>query len=504
MVSSQEQIASGDTSHKLSTLKRWTASPWIQAVFVFLLAAAVRLPYIGRDYPLGFDDGVYAASVHHVATGMSPFRDVFSSQGPYFLEIIALPARFAHNSSVAPRLIPFIAGCLVAVCTLVLARRFMPPGWAFFCSLIVAASGTLLRTTTPITSDGILALCVVICVLLAYRLCESPRIVNAVILGITLGIACGIKSIFMIPTLVFLVAITWKLSIKLRAIIVGTSLAVFALPFIVFGISRVIEQSVLYHLGKDESLSLSSNINKFGTTFGQFDIELLILFTLAVIISTVSLIRNHSREGSFVHRLVAFITPDVTQVRTLFIWLLVPTFALMLIQTPIFRNHLAALVVPMALYSCWVLSQHMRTRILLWIGVSAVALTIISLMNLSHNGGLSISGDKKKAIAVISSLNSRAVVLTDEPGLVIYAHRNVPSFFEDTSRYRFLSKRTELSLNEQDYTNALKHSKVCAIADSPIQSESIVDLASVVPDSWIRVHSGAYKVWINPAMSCQK
>lgn len=78
-----------------------------------ILALVVRVGSLISSRHLGFDDGVYGASTNAMRHGGAPFRDVFSSQGPLFLPIVAAFDWIGAHWVDAPRLAAIAAprGC---------------------------------------------------------------------------------------------------------------------------------------------------------------------------------------------------------------------------------------------------------------------------------------------------------------------------------------------------------------------------------------------------------
>ena len=261
---------------------------------LILISLFVRLPLFFRNWSLGTDDGIYAISTRHIAKGNIPFRNVFSSQGGWFLEIQAIPVWVMRNVFFAPRIMSLLTGIAITVLVFKIASLLITRNWAFVAGLLTSLSGTVIRTTSAITSDGMVVAFSLLCILLALKFIEDETNKNSVFLGLALGLGCSIKSIFMIPTIIFLIVSTYKSSIRARATAIITSLIVFILPYILFGFKNVWNQSVAYHLDKDDPLKLKSNIAKITTTVFKFDAFLDLTLVIVILLSIFTLFKNET------------------------------------------------------------------------------------------------------------------------------------------------------------------------------------------------------------------
>ena len=148
-------------------------------IVVGVVALLVRIPAFFAPQPLGFDDGQFAMSVIAMRHGGLPFREVFSSQGPLFLPIAWLGDLLTFQRLNSPRAASVIAGVVLAILVLLIARRLTTPGAALVAALFVALSGSVLWTTGPLTSDGIGSAFTAATVLAALRYWRSPTVRRA-------------------------------------------------------------------------------------------------------------------------------------------------------------------------------------------------------------------------------------------------------------------------------------------------------------------------------------
>ncbi len=90
-----------------------------------LLALAVRIPALFASTHLGFDDGVYGASIAAMRDGEAPFRDVFSSQGPVFLPVVFLFDFLGGHTIDAPRLAAVASGIAITLMVYCIGRELV-------------------------------------------------------------------------------------------------------------------------------------------------------------------------------------------------------------------------------------------------------------------------------------------------------------------------------------------------------------------------------------------
>lgn len=497
-------MKTSNPSNPLAKILTATNTTKLSLVLILLASIISRLPLISRAYPLSFDDGVYLTSAKAVSNGHMPFRDVFSSQGAYFLELIALPQRILPDVLWAPRIATLFFATISAFCIFFISKRFMNEQLSFLCALTFVLSGSLIRTSASVTSDVVVVSFALLSVLATLRLCETKTKYGIVLLGIAIGVGVGIKSVFMIPTLIYILVVTRKMAIKVRLLFIGISIVVFVLPFLFFGPSKVLEQSVFYHLGKKETLDLSSNISKIFTTSSSYDIFIFASSLLALIYIAYLGIRLFTSSKT-----KSFALPEYWNASSISLFLLAPTLLLLLVQTPLFRNHLTII---MPFLCLWIFSTYTK----LHTNLSATnqkyvyaALTVLILVS-SYLSFLHVLDDslirrdenRDKTIEAVSKINSKSLVLTNEPGIAHFANRSVPLFLEDTSRYRFNSENKDLAISLDTFESHIIDGSACAIVDSPVHKPRVISFDEIAPEAWSLSEFGEYKVWINPSKQC--
>lgn len=453
---------------------------------LIILSIIIRLPYLLAKYTLGVDDGIYAMSAKHVANGHTPFKEVFSSQGAWFLEIIALPMRIFGDSHLASRIVPLLAGITVTLVSYLIANRFMNANAALYCALVISVSGTVIRTTSAITSDGLMIAFSLLCVLYAFKFVEEQSYTNTILLGVFLGLGCSVKSIFMIPTILFLIYVTYKTSFVKRLAAISLAAAIFILPYLLFGYKAVWTQSIVYHLEKNNSLNLLSNIKKMSTTYGTIDI---FIFVISISVFSVVLIKLIIKKYQLVSTL---------QLKSLYL-LVASTLVLLSIQTPLFRNHLVILLPAICIVAFIQLQTIIKKQYSNTILISLCILTTIFITySLIVDNQFYInrnSNNYKDLIANVKTKNT-SVMLTNDVGLAFDANMDVPLGLEDTSKYRFLSKNKDLKIDSDTFANYLDDKNVCVVAINTTSSGRQFDIEESLSSDWTISSYDEYSIWL--------
>ena len=466
---------------------------------LILTSLFVRLPLFFRNWSLGTDDGIYAISTRHIAKGNIPFRNVFSSQGGWFLEIQAIPVWVMRNVFFAPRIMSLLTGIAITVLVFKIASRLMTRNWAFVAGLLTSLSGTVIRTTSAITSDGMVVAFSLLCILLALKFIEDETNKNSVYLGLALGFGCSIKSIFMIPTIIFLIVSTYKSSIRARATAIITSLIVFILPYILFGFKNVWNQSVAYHLDKDDPLKLKSNIAKITTTVFKFDAFLVLTLVIVILLSIFTLFKSEKPQK--LNRNIKLLSFTYG----------LPTLLLLLFQTPLFRNHVV-LIAPVAIIIiAYILSEHIslkRPEHFAFFGLIMLIPLIFSGIKLYTDSAFrKEKGYDSIEETIEAEIKPNRIMLTNDPGLAFDTHQDIPLGIEDTSKYRFLSENESLELNEETFAKYLKNKNVCTVVLNLKTDDRQFDIEDKLADIFVWSEPstyGRYKIWINTSEDCLK
>ncbi|MGZ8752605.1 MAG: hypothetical protein ACXW1S_06445, partial [Acidimicrobiia bacterium] len=294
-----------------------------------------------------------------------------------------------------------------------------------------------------------------------YRRAPSTR--RAVAVGILAGAAFSVKSLLVVPALVtagvVIVSRRRRADIVTVPIVAAVIVIVASLPW---GVTRVLDQSVLYHTDAATRRAPLHNLEVIARTLIARDLPIVVAGIVAVAAwlwhrshrvgdgdSTVGL----APVGGWTDRLGAGRTPII-------VWALL-VGGLLLGENPLWRSHVSHLVPPLALL---IATACVRWRTL--VIAAAIALPIWSV---AMRPLLWPSGPDAAETAIgraIRSLPPGAMVISDTPGIVWRNGHRPPDRFVDTSILRITSPRPDLSITEDDVVRDATSPRVCGVVRS--------------------------------------
>jgi hypothetical protein len=449
---------------------------WLVGLGLALLALVVRLPTFFSPRHVGFDDGVYGASVLMMREGARPYHEVFSPQGPLHYPILFVGDLLGFRTLDSPRVASVVAGIVVTLAVWAAGRRIGTPYGAVLAGGLAATTGTMLWTTGPITGDGIAVAfaSTAIYAALVYR--DGPTAWKAVAVGLATGAALLVKVLvfpFALPVAFWL----WS-SRRVRdfAIAVGSAVVLGVVATVPWGFGPVYEQSVAYHQRSGRLYSMGEQASKLVTTLLSRDLPLLVAIVLGVIAAVVMHGRGMDRDTI-----------------AILVWL--GTATVVLIAEPaMFRNHLSGLIPPLALLVA------MRPPPLKWAAIAAIFCIPWWAV---HLGDVLIPrdyrGDEAALVHELRALPSGAKVITDEPGFAWRAGRLLPDNLNDAS-----IKRIDQGLvTTEVIADAAQEHDVCAVAIwSNRYGSELPDLPAALEDAGFeqtRTFAHDRSLWTKPA-----
>jgi hypothetical protein len=409
-------------------------------------AVALRIPAYVATRHLSFDDGVYGASAVALRHGGLPFRDVFSSQGPLFLPLVWLADVAGLRTFDAPRLLAVASGVALVLATWSAARALqLSNGATLLAAGLVATSGSVLWVTGPLTSDGPgLALAAgAVTAALWYR--RAPTLRWAITAGLLLGAALSVKSLLLAAG----APVAWALFSNRRHLVAAIAAAgllsvAVALPW---GLGNVWDQAFRYHLEAAGSRTPLRNLRKVITTIGDRDLPLV----LAALVGGV---------GLWFTRRKASPATETSRGTGLVVAWLAATIAVLALEHPLWRNHVAHLVPALALL-VGVAFDRLGPKPL---GRAIVAVALLAVpYHAIHLSEVLWPAPPGAALAAaradLRGLPPDAQVISDDPGLVWRAGRRTPDDLVDTSILRIESHR----LTAPSLARAAILNPVCAV-----------------------------------------
>ena len=158
----------------------------------------------------------------------------------------------------------------------------------------------------------------------------------------------------------------------------------------------------------------------------------------------------------------------------------------LLVQDPMFRNHLAALVAPLSL-----IVARFRPS---WRAVAITAILTIPFQAWQLHELLvpaDYSGDEATVVDHLRALPDGAWALSDEPGFIWRAGKGTDPFFVDPSVLRIHSPVKEIAITEDRLVEAAANPRQCAVVVwAPVRFGSFPDLAGATRQARLRAGRG--------------
>ena len=404
-------------------------------------------------------------SVIAMRHGGLPFREVFSSQGPLFLPIAWLGDLLTFRTIDSPRTASVLSGVALAILVLHLGRRVTAPNAARLGALLVALSGSVLWTTAPLTSDGIGEAFTVATALAAVVYWRRPSLRRAIVIGLLAGAALAVKSLLVIPGLA--AAALWVLLRRRVRDIVAVPAAAIVTVFVVsapWGLGRVYDQYVRYHTDAVADRPVADNFHKLVSTFTERDLPLLLAGVVTLILVLAVMARHRRARGDEPAATAAGPSADRAPWFPIVVWLVL-AIGVVLTESPMWRNHVAHVVVPFALLVAVGLGLGTRTERA--VAVAATVALLAAPWSVVHLGELlrpqAPTGNTARLEHRLRHLPKGALVISDTPGLVWRAGRRVPDRYVDVSILRITSPTPALALTGDDIVRDASRPDVCAV-----------------------------------------
>lgn len=420
-----------------ATRRRCASAPAVAGAVI--VAIALRLPTATSRAVIGYDDGVYLASVRAVRDGGAPFRDVFSSQGPAFLPLLRLGDLLCGNGPWGPRLVPVAAAGVIVVLVAALARRVSDQLGAVVAASLAGTSGALLFSTSRIESDGI-AVAFAAGGILAASAGGRRRSLAG---GCLLGVAIAIKSLLVAPAALALLVLVVRRRGRVAALeVLVAAAAVPILLSFLWGIDDVWEQFVALHLDARHPIALPRRATSLWHDVWRVDRLLVAALAVGAVAALGRGGRGRAlRDGS--HLALAA-----------WVWL-AGAVGVLLLHAPLFPQHLTAVVVPAAL-----VVARLRPP---WWALAGVA----AILGAGHGAAVGwrtspreLTPSQAAAVRLLEGIEPTAgLVITDEPTLLWLADRASPGQLVDPSHVRIDAGQ----LDAATVADAAEQPGVCAV-----------------------------------------
>ena len=429
----------------------------LDAFLLGLAALVLRLPAYFAERGLTFDDGVFSLSAIAMRNGGVPFRDVFSSQGPLFLPLVWLGDLLGGRNLDSTRVLAVASGVTAVVVTYVVARRCSDRLGGILAGALVATSGAFMWVTGPLAADGPALAFAITTVWLSLRMRDRPGTLRAVLLGFAIGAVLCTKSLEAPVLVVVGLVLTAPVASAARrgrvawsalgrgALAVVCAVAVFAAVSVPFGLSEVWDQSVRYRTDAAADRDVPAAAGKLLST--MWDRDLALLFFAAVVLVCAVL----SRAGSDSLRRLTSTGPSrhdeswwsaqrwsgsgadwIPSDRLLVTaWLATTAVWLVVVVSPLWRPHVAAMSIPLALL---IGLYRPPARTTAAAAVLALPLVFVQLDGLLDPG--EYTGTREQLLVALSELPDGSLVLSDEPGVVWRSSNRTTDDLVDPSMLR--------------------------------------------------------------------
>lgn len=417
------------------------SSRWFVAVLA-VIAGALRIPMWSSSTHITFDEGVFLASTDLATAGFTQYRDFFASQGPLFIPLLHLGDLLGFGDPRGARTIMVLSGIAIAIATYFILTTFASKRRSVLIAALVATSGTTLFASGPVQSEG--AGFAFALAALAVTLHRQDR-TGALIAGLMMGSAVAIKSLHIAPT-VLMVAIVLAYRrdwlhlayTSLVALTVALATALF------YGVERVFDQYVMFHLAKDNSANLLENLGHSLSFMVEFDLPLLILAAATLVL----LLRVPEQSK---------IPPDGVPAWLPMAWLASSLIVIIGFThiDPGFIRVVTFLVPPVALLIAH--NLHMPTRVLAGLVALSVVFQVATIEFTPQPDPSNVA-----AIERLSTLGEEEMVVSDDPGLVWSARRLSHPATVDPSYARFQTGY----LTPETVTRALTDPRTCAFTST--------------------------------------
>ncbi len=430
------------------------AGCWYDVVGLLLLALVVRLPAYFASKALTFDDGVFANSAVAMRDGDLPFRDVFSSQGPLFLPLVALGDVLGARTIDSPRVLAVLSGLVAVAATYWVALRLTDRLGALLAAGLLAVSGGLAWVTGPLAADGPALAFAALTVGLALRQRDEPSTVRAALLGVLLGAVLSTKSLeapVIIPVAIVLLAPVVSAARRRRLDTTGlghgaiaglSAIGVFLAVSIPFGFADVWDQSVVYRTDAAADRDIPATAAKLVSTLWDRDLATLAVALVCLVAGLVAWRRTGSARAAATTDDESWASARswsseegvdwVPSGRLLAVSWLVCTLAwLVVVVSPLWRPHVAAVSIPLVL----VIGIYRPTpKVLAVAALVALPLAVIQLDGLLEPGDY--TDTEAQLVEALRELPDGAWVISDEPGVVWRAGRRTTADLVDPSMLR--------------------------------------------------------------------
>jgi Dolichyl-phosphate-mannose-protein mannosyltransferase len=396
----------------------------LDAAVLASVAVLLRIPAFLADRHLTYDDGFFGLSALEMRHGVVPFRELFSPQGPLHLPLLYVADLVGLRTTNAPRILPLVAGAAVTVATYAAGRQIASRRGAVLAAVLVTTSGSVLFTTSGISSDGPAIAFAVGAVAVAFGYTRAPTAARATVAGALMGAAVVAKALTAPAGIAVALLVLSRRRHRDLAYTVGAAIVVALAATLPWGLERVYDQSVAYNRDASRLTSYPGAMTKAFHTLIDRDPYVVVAAGLAVVVAAAGWVGwvRAARPTPPSHEPLLFRPGTV-----LAVWLAVQ-FALLVYEPAFWRPHVAHLIAPLALLIA------LRTPPLVPLLVGVIAVTPWYVSNVESLLWPDLYGRQEKAaVDALRAVPEGGLVISDEPGLLWRADRLTVPYYDDAS-----------------------------------------------------------------------
>ncbi len=418
-----------------------TRGTWQAPVALIAIAIAVRIGSLAIHRDLSFDDGCYGVSTIDMRHGLLPYRDLFSSQGPLHYPLLYVGDFLSGRPLNGPRVVPVLSGIVCSIAVWAMARRLgSAPRIAFVAGAITAVTGSMLWATGPVSGDGPAAALTMCAVWFALVHRDRPAWWRPALAGAFFGAGLATKLI-VFPAVVIIAWWCWQSRRRFTDLVVAglATIAAWLAAAVPWGLGRVWDQSVAFHLDKHADGSYGEQFNEIVGWMLQRDVLLVTVIVLGLV---ATFIFGRRSEGT------ARADVIIVSIWAVAVVLMLTTEKLLL------HSHLAVLVPPAALLFA------LRPPPWRWLVIAlvvAVPLQAYQISGLVWPHGY--RGADAEVITKLQALPHDARVISDVQGFVWESGHTTPRLLNDNAQARIYQHL----LTTQMVADGAAEPKTCAV-----------------------------------------
>jgi len=421
---------------------------------ILLVAAYLRVANLGGLYIYDYDEGVYCESARMIVKGNLPHAQVFSSQPPHFILLVAAFLKLFGMDILFARLFIVFTSMIAIVSVHLIAKSIEDYKAGLASALFLSISPYFVRMSRSVQAEVPSISFALLGFWLFFGGFRSKSDVRLFLSGVVVCLGAMMKlNVGMVAAFLFVLLVARKELRGLAFFMVGVIVPLLILPF--FNLNKVIDQMILFHFTKPDTGTWQDR--------GASIYSMLMMdsgLTVTASIGAVLCATKKALEGRFVVALTGATFAFLLYYKAFFMHqavILVPLLAILggvALVNPLNRG--SRLLSEKASLSSETNQKSGRKQPLVARRrrLVASALVVASLVEslfygvtavgvLSYDSRLTSPRDDPRYIQAVSAIRAYAssveYIISDEQILAFFAERDVPPDLADTSHMRISS-----------------------------------------------------------------